>query len=107
MEFGDAVMRQEVRMATPAPEHTRLDPAPTPRAGMRFMSASELEGFRKAARERVDKLPREHETRQRTPSKPSYHVERCSGESRQRAVSAHSGRGNHDMKSRNTAKDKR
>jgi hypothetical protein len=88
-EFGDAIMRQEVRLAIPTPDH---DLAPTPRAGRRFMSASELQSFRKA-KQRTDKGSLEHELRQRTSSKPSSRVERCSGDSRQRATSTNSGRG--------------
>jgi hypothetical protein len=90
-EFGDAIFRQEVRMAIPTPEHANLDSAPTQRVGRRFMSASELQSYRKA-KQRVDKSSQEHEVRQRTSSKPSSHVERRSGDSRQRAASTHSGR---------------
>lgn len=82
-EFGDAIMRQEVRMAMPTPDH---DFEQTPRVGRRFMSASELQSFRKA-KQRTDKGSLEHEARQRTSSKPSSRVERCSGDSRQRAAS--------------------
>lgn len=82
-EFGDAIMRQEVRMAIPTPDH---DFTPTLRAGRRFMSASELQSFRKA-KQRTDRGPLEHEARHRTSSKPSSRVERCSGDSRQRAAS--------------------
>ena len=87
--FGDAVLRQEVRIAMPTPEHTRLDYAPTPRVGRRFMSASEMQSFRKT-KQRTDKSYPEHEVRQRTSSKPYSHVERTSGDSRQRAASTHS-----------------
>ncbi|KAI0000436.1 hypothetical protein BJV77DRAFT_958928 [Russula vinacea] len=52
-EFGDAIMRQEVRMAIPTPDH---DSTPTLRAGRRFMSASELQSFRKA-KQRTDRGP--------------------------------------------------
>jgi hypothetical protein len=89
-EFGDAIFRQEVRMAIPTPDH--LDSAPTQRVGRRFMSASELQSHRKA-KQRTDKSSPEQEVRQRTSSKPSSHVERRSGDSRQRAASTHSGRG--------------
>ena len=80
-EFGNAVMRQEVRLAIPSPEHMAPVPAPTPRVARHFMSAAELDTHRKAKR-------REHEARQRTMSKPSFSVERPSGQSRQRATSA-------------------
>lgn len=87
--FGDAVLRQEVRVAMPTPEHTRLDHAPTPRVGRRFMSASEMQSFRKT-KQRTDKSYPEHEVRQRASSKPYSHVERTSGDSRQRAASTYS-----------------
>lgn len=90
-EFGNAVMRQEVRMAIPSPEHMAPVPVPAPRAARHFMSAAELDSHRKAKQ-------REHEARQRTVSKPSFSVELSSGQSRQRATSANSGRGNRDMK---------
>jgi hypothetical protein len=90
--FGDAVMRQEVRVAMPTPDHTRLDPAPTLRAGRRFMSTSEIQSFRKA-QQHVDKSSPEHEVRHRTSSKPSSHVERSSGDSRQRTTSTNPERG--------------
>jgi len=84
-EFGNAVMRQEVRMAIPSPEHMDPVPVPTPRVGRHFMSAAELDTHRKAKR-------REHEARQRTMSKPSFSVERPSGQGRQRTTSANVGR---------------
>jgi len=88
--FGDAVLRQEVRVAMPTPDHTRLAYAPTPRVGRRFMSASEMQSFRKS-KQRTDKSYSEHEVRQRASSKPYYsHVERTSGDSRQRAASTFS-----------------
>jgi hypothetical protein len=104
-EFGDAIMRQEVRMAMPTPDHTMLDSAPTPRVGQRFMSASELQSHRKA-KQRIDKSFPEHEVRQRTSSKPSSNVERRSGDSRQRAASTHSGRGQ-DTRGYNVVREKR
>jgi hypothetical protein len=68
------------------------DPVPTPRVALRFMSAAELDSHRKGKQ-------REHEARQRAMSKPFSSVELSSGQSRQRATSANSGRGNRDMKS--------
>ena len=56
-EFGNAVMRQEVRLATPLPDIT-----PTPRVGRRFMTASEIESFRKS-RQRATKGSSEHQAR--------------------------------------------
>jgi len=91
-EFGNAVMRQEVRLATPSPEHMAPVPVPTPRVARHFMSAAELDSHRKGKQ-------REHEARKRTMSKPSFSVELSSGQSRQRATSTNSGRGNRDMKS--------
>jgi hypothetical protein len=98
-EFGDAVMRQEIRTA-PAPVHSHLDSGSTPHVGRRFVSASEIENFRKS-KERVDKYSQGYEARQRTLSKPACGAERCSGESRRRAASANSGR------RRNIARDDR
>ncbi|KAI0305532.1 hypothetical protein B0F90DRAFT_1815143 [Multifurca ochricompacta] len=68
-EFGDTVVRQEVRMAMSV-VRAQLDSVPTPRITRRFMSATELEGFRKA-KERVDERSREHEARERVLSQPS------------------------------------
>ncbi|KAI0256181.1 hypothetical protein BJV78DRAFT_1278722 [Lactifluus subvellereus] len=100
-EFGDAVMRQELRVAIPA-DHPQRDPTPTPRATRRFMSVTEAEGLRKA-KERVDKSSREHEARQRTLSKPSSHAKQGYGESRKRAISVvKSGRVHHEMEICNT-----
>ncbi|KAH9956922.1 hypothetical protein BC827DRAFT_734776 [Russula dissimulans] len=56
-EFGSAVMRQELRLATPLP-----DIPPVPRVGQRFMSATEIESFRKS-RQRANKGSAEHEAR--------------------------------------------
>jgi len=56
-EFGSAVMRQELRLATPLP-----DIPPVPRVGRRFMSASEIESFRKS-RQRANMGSAEHEAR--------------------------------------------
>ena len=103
-EFGDAILRQEVRIAMPTPDHTRLDYAPTPRVGRRFMSASEMQSFRKG-KQYTDKSYLEHEVRQRTSSKPYSHVERTSGDSRQRATSTHT-RGR-DTRSFNVVRERR
>ncbi|KAN0116283.1 hypothetical protein V8E52_006108 [Russula decolorans] len=92
-EFGDAIMQQELRLATPTSDHhSRPDPVPNPRLGRRFLSASELQSHRRA-KLRTDKIPSEHEARQRMSNKSSPNVGRCSANSRQRAVSAHPGRG--------------
>jgi hypothetical protein len=94
-DFGNAIMQQELRFATPTSDHhSRLDPVPVPnpRLGRRFLSASELQSHRKA-RLHTDKITPEHEARQRTSNKSSSSVGRCSGDSRQRTVSAHPGRG--------------
>ena len=100
-EFGDAVMRQEMRVAIVV-DYTQLDPMLTPRATRRFMSVTEAEGFRRT-KERVDKGSREHEVRQRALSKPCSHAGQAYGESRKRANSAvKPGRVHHEMKSRNT-----
>ncbi|KAF8499827.1 hypothetical protein F5888DRAFT_115309 [Russula emetica] len=92
-EFGDAIMQQELRLVTPTSDHSRLDhhPVPNPRLGRRFLSASELQSHRRA-RLRTDKNTPEHEARQRTSNKSSSNVGRCSGDSRQRVVSALSGK---------------
>jgi hypothetical protein len=55
-EFGNAVMRQESRLATPLP-----DVAPTPRVGQRFMTASEIQSLRKS-RQRATKGSAERQT---------------------------------------------
>ena len=93
-EFGDAIMKQELRLATPTSDHhsSRLDPVPNPRLGQRFLSSSELQSHRKA-KLRTDKITPEHEARLRTLNKSSPNVGRCSGDSRQRTTSAHQGRG--------------
>jgi hypothetical protein len=94
-DFGNAIMQQELRLATPTSDHhSRLDPVPVPnpRLGRRFLSASELQSHRRA-RLHTDKITPEHEARQRTSNKSSSNVGRCSGDSRQRTVSAHPGRG--------------
>ena len=96
-EFGDAIMKQELRLATPTSDHHSsggLDPVPNPRLGRRFLSTSELQSHRKA-KLHTDKIAPEHEARLRTYNKSSSNVARCSGDSRQRTVSAHPGRG-HD-----------
>lgn len=61
-ELGNAVMEQEVRVATPI--------VLTPRAGRRFVSVTELEGIRKI-HARAEQRPGERESRQRALSKPS------------------------------------
>jgi hypothetical protein len=61
-ELGNAVMEQEVRVATPI--------VLTPRAGRRFISVTELEGIYKV-HARMDRRPSERESRQRTVSRPS------------------------------------
>ncbi|KAI0302538.1 hypothetical protein BC826DRAFT_1101431 [Russula brevipes] len=99
-EFGDAVMRQEIRTAPSAPVHAHLDSGSTPHVGRRFMSASEMEISRKS-RERMSKHSQEYEARQRMLSKPPCGAERCSGDSRRRAASANPGR------RRNMARDDR
>ena len=77
-EFGNAVMRQEVRLAIPSPEHMDPVPVPTPRVARHFMSAADLDWHRKAKQ-------REHEARQRTmSSKSSLSVERPSRQCRPR-----------------------
>jgi hypothetical protein len=95
-QFGDAIMQQELRLATPTSDHhhSRLDPVvPNPRLGRRFLSASELQNHRKA-KLHTDKVTPELEARLRTANnKSSPNVGRCSGDSRQRTVSAHLGRG--------------
>ena len=68
-ELGNAVMRQEVRVATPI--------ALSPRARRRFMSVTEAEGLRKV-NARVDRRSGGREARQRALSKPGD----CSGRSR-------------------------
>lgn len=68
-DLGNAVMMQEVRLATPV--------ALSPRAGRRFVSVTELEGIRKV-NARADRRPGERESRQRALSKPSD----CSGRNR-------------------------
>jgi len=105
-QFGDAVMQQEARLAIPRTDYIPLVPASTPRTARRFMSAAELDSHRKA-RLRGDKSSQEQEARQRALSKPSFYSERYTGESRQRATSANSGRGYNDMKSRIMANNKR
>jgi hypothetical protein len=94
-EFGDAIMKQELRLATPTSEHSsQLDPVPPnpPLLRQRFLSASELQSHRRA-KLRTDKITPEQEARLRTSNKSSPNVGRCSGDSRQRAASAHPGRG--------------
>ena len=61
-DLGNAVMLQEVRLATPV--------ALSPRAGRRFVSVTELEGIRKV-NARANRRPGERESRQRALSKPS------------------------------------
>ena len=68
-ELGNAVMRQEVRVATPL--------ALSPRSRRRFMSVTEAEGLRKV-NARMDRRSGEREARQRASSKPGD----CSGRSR-------------------------
>jgi len=92
-EFGDAIMQQELRLATFTSDHSRLDhPVPNPRLGRRFLSTSEMQSHRNP-KLRPDKITPEHEAHQRTSNKSSSNVGRCSGDSRQRAASAHPGRG--------------
>lgn len=91
-DFGDAIMKQELRFATPTSDHSRLDPVPNPRQGRRFLSASELQSRRKA-KLCADKIIPEHEARQRPSNMSSVSVGRYSGDSRQRTISAHPGRG--------------
>lgn len=93
-EFGDAIMKQELRLATPTSDHsTRLDPVPNPRLRQRFVSASELQSHRRA-KLNTDKIAPEQEARLRTlNNKSSPNVGRCAGDSRQRTASAHQGRG--------------
>jgi hypothetical protein len=93
-QFGDAVKRQELRLAIPSLAHAPPVPAPIPRAGQRYLSVTELDSHRKA-RQRMDKSSRDHDAYQRTLSKPRSCGEVRSGESRRRAASANSGRGNH------------
>ena len=68
-ELGNAVMLQEVRVATPV-GCTHPDAASTPRITRRFVSVTEPEGFRKV-NARVDRRFGEREARQRALSKPS------------------------------------
>jgi len=68
-ELGNAVMHQEVRVATPV-ACKRPDAASTPRATRRFVSVTELEGFCKV-NARVDWRSGDCEARQRVLSKPS------------------------------------
>jgi hypothetical protein len=92
-EFGDAIMKQELRLATPTPDHSgRLDPVPNPPLRQRFLSASELQSHRRA-KLCTDKITPEQEARLRTSNKSSPNVGRLPGDSRQRAASAHPGRG--------------
>jgi hypothetical protein len=94
-QFGDAIMQQELRLATPTfDHHSRLDHVlPNPRHARRFLSASELQSHRKA-KLRTDKVTLEHEAHQRASNnKSSPNIGRCLGDSRQRTVSAHPGRG--------------
>jgi hypothetical protein len=94
-QFGDAILQQELRLATPTSDHhcSRLDPpVPNSRLGRRFLSTSELQSHRKA-KLRTDKITPELEARLRTSNKSSSNVGRSSGDSRQRAASAHPGRG--------------
>jgi hypothetical protein len=93
-QLGDAIMKQELQFATPTSDHhhSRLDPVPNPRLGRRFLSAGELLSHRKA-KLCADKITPEHEARLRTSNKSSPNVARYAGDSRQRTVSAHPGRG--------------
>lgn len=91
-EFGDAILQQELRMATPTPDHSRLDPVSNPRQGQRYLSVSELRSHRNAMLF-ANKITLEHEACQRPSNKSSPNLGRCSGDSRQRAASTHSGRG--------------
>jgi hypothetical protein len=108
-QFGDAVKEQEKRVAPSVLDHNEVVPVvpalPNPRLGRRFLSASELQSHRAARLRSTEKISSEHEARHRTSSKPSSHVGRCSGDSRQRAARAHTGRGQ-DTKGRNVARDK-
>ncbi len=104
-EFGNELLRQEQRLATRMSDDSGLDPVPNPRLGRRFLSASEMQSHRKA-KLCTDKTSLEHEARQRTSKKSSPNVGRCSGDSRLRTASAHSGRGQ-DTKGRSVARDKR
>jgi hypothetical protein len=105
-EFGDAVMRQELRVAIPMGS-TEWDPTPTPRSTQRFMSVTEGEGLHKA-KEYVDRGAREHEARRRALSKPSGYVGHGYSESHQRTIGAvKAGRVNHDSKCRNTSGQRR
>ena len=92
-QFGDAIMQQELRLATFTSDHYGvLDPVPNPRlGGRRFLSTSQLSHHK--AKPHAEKITPEHEARPRTSSKSPSNVGRCSGDSRQRATSAHSGRG--------------
>jgi hypothetical protein len=98
-QFGDAVKRQEVRLAIPTFNHTAPVSAFIPHAGQRYMTAAEIDSHRKA-KQRMNRSPRDHDANQRTLSKPRSYGEVNSSESRRRAASANSGRGNHDTKSR-------
>jgi hypothetical protein len=94
-QFGDAILQQELRFATPTSDHhcSRLDPpVPNPRLGRRFLSTSELQSHRKA-KLGTDKITPELEARLRTANKSSSSVGRSLGDSRQRTASAHPGRG--------------
>jgi hypothetical protein len=73
-QFGDAVMRQEVRLAIPTQDHTAPLPPFIPRAGQRYMSAAELDSHRKA-RQRTNKSSRCHDAHQRILSKPRSYGE--------------------------------
>ena len=92
-EFGDAILQQELRMATPTPDHSRLDPVSNPRHGRRYLSVSELRSHRNARLFANKVTTPEYEARQRPSNKSSPNLGRCSGDSRQRAASTHSGRG--------------
>ncbi|KAH9978839.1 hypothetical protein BGW80DRAFT_1455557 [Lactifluus volemus] len=100
-EFGDAVMRQEMRVAIPI-NNAEEEPLLTPRGTRRFVSVTEAEGLRK-----MDGGSREHEARQRALSKPSNYLGHGYGydESRQRTVSGV--KSNRDLRSRNTSTQRR
>jgi hypothetical protein len=105
-EFGDAVMRQEMRVAVPM-DNAERGPMPSPRGTQRFMSVTEAEGFHKA-KEYVDRGSREDEARRRALSKPSSYVEHGYSESHQRTIGGvKAGRVNHDSKCRNTSGPRR